>query len=305
MNLYKYMGADILDMALSDSGFCTFKCSYPKEFNDPYELFLTINFEQTPDLLAFYQDTVGDIPQLPTTCFSTSPAVIPMWAHYAHNHRGVMVEVDEDKLQTYLPEIRLEDVVYQDEPDPNIMELLVRAQVIGKPRYFMFLNQSVFRSAYFTKQTTWAYEKERRLVSPLKNIDQVDDLLLLKIPTECINSLIIGSDASAKTIEKTQRFANQINAQCFQMKIGKTSPQPYFLDSNARANIFKKGRLTQSKNQCRECHEPLPKASNLCSWCQINERHIDDAMSRNTMRMLDKYGFLDEYVADFHKIGKE
>ena len=87
--IYKYLGADVLNIALSKEGVCSFKCSYPKDFNDPYELFLTIDFKQTPELLATYKDTIGELPQLPTSCFSRSPSVIPMWAHYAHNHRGV------------------------------------------------------------------------------------------------------------------------------------------------------------------------------------------------------------------------
>src|SRR6202051_1411211 len=90
----------------------TLKCSLPKDFNDPYELFLTIDFNQEPDLLAFYADAIGEIPQSPTTCFSRSPAVIPMWAHYAQNHEGFVIEVSEEKLCEMLPEIACGDVSY-------------------------------------------------------------------------------------------------------------------------------------------------------------------------------------------------
>ncbi len=48
--LYKYVGPDILDVAFSKDGFCGFKFSYPKDYNDPYELFLTIDFENNPDI---------------------------------------------------------------------------------------------------------------------------------------------------------------------------------------------------------------------------------------------------------------
>ena len=96
--LYKYMGAEILNMAFEKEGFCSLKCSYPKDYNDPYELFLTISFNQTPEVLAFYKSIVSEIQQYPTTCFSKSPIVTPMWAHYANNGTGFVIEIDEDPL---------------------------------------------------------------------------------------------------------------------------------------------------------------------------------------------------------------
>lgn len=125
--LYKYMGADIMNKAFSEPGKCVFKCSYPQDFNDPYELFLTIDYEQDPHMLAFYHDTVGNIPQAATTCFSKSPAVVPMWAHYGHNHHGVVLEIDEEKVLQHLPEINFGDVDYQDEPHEQILEHLYLA----------------------------------------------------------------------------------------------------------------------------------------------------------------------------------
>jgi hypothetical protein len=83
--IYKYVGSSNLNNVLASAEQVTLKCSYPKDFNDPYELFLTINFNEKPDALAFYSEVIGDLPQLPTTCFSRSPSVIPMWAHYAQN----------------------------------------------------------------------------------------------------------------------------------------------------------------------------------------------------------------------------
>jgi len=100
--VYKYIGPDILDITFSNEGLCGFKCSYPKDYNDPYELFLTVDLEEKPEILAFYNDVINKIPQYPTTCFSRSPIVTPMWAHYAHNSKGFVLEVDEDKLKKYI-----------------------------------------------------------------------------------------------------------------------------------------------------------------------------------------------------------
>jgi hypothetical protein len=87
-NLYKYLRPEHLEKILRGADRATLKCSYPKDFNDPYELFLTVDFRKRPELLALYQDVIGQLPHIPTTCFSRSPIVIPMWAHYAQNHEG-------------------------------------------------------------------------------------------------------------------------------------------------------------------------------------------------------------------------
>jgi hypothetical protein len=84
--IYKYIGPEHIDKIFHSPDVVTLKCSLPKEFNDPYELFRRIDFNERPDALAYYADAIGELPQLPTTCFSRSPAVIPMWAHYAQNH---------------------------------------------------------------------------------------------------------------------------------------------------------------------------------------------------------------------------
>ena len=96
--IYKYVGSSYLDKIFMTKEHITLKCSYPKDFNDPYELFLTIDFNERPEVLAFYADAVGELPQLHTTCFSRSPAVLPMWAHYAQNLQGLCIEFDEKLL---------------------------------------------------------------------------------------------------------------------------------------------------------------------------------------------------------------
>lgn len=37
--IYKYAGPDTVDLILGEHGVVTLKCSHPKNFNDPFELF--------------------------------------------------------------------------------------------------------------------------------------------------------------------------------------------------------------------------------------------------------------------------
>jgi hypothetical protein len=61
--IYEYVGPEHVDRVLHSSNVVTLKCSLPKEFNDPYELFLTIDFNEEPDALAYYADAIGELPE--------------------------------------------------------------------------------------------------------------------------------------------------------------------------------------------------------------------------------------------------
>ncbi len=211
--IYKYLEYDVLRLALSEEGLCSFRCSYPRDFNDPYELFLTLDFQkQEPELLAYYYDVIGDLPQYPVTCFSKAPDVIPMWAHYGHSHRGVVLEFDENEFSRHFTSARFGDVDYQNEPDESLEAILSRAFHIGKPRYHYFLMEGVLSAAYFTKQLCWEYEKERRLVLPEKDIKKTGEMMLVKFPTSCITSVISGRNSSDEDKEFGKRAADDIGA---------------------------------------------------------------------------------------------
>ena len=164
MKLYKYFGPDILDKAFSSKKYLSFKCSYPKDFNDPYELFLTIDSNEQPEILAFYSDIIGEIIQLPTTYFSQSPSIIPMWSHYAQNLEGFVIEINEENLVKQFPKSGFGDVDYREKPDDSIQYSLHLAYGSAKPRHTYILQQNILRAAYYTKSKCWSYELERRMV---------------------------------------------------------------------------------------------------------------------------------------------
>ena len=303
--IYKYLGADVLSMALSKEGLCSFKCSYPKDFNDPYELFLTIDFQQEPDLLATYKDSIGELPQLPTTCFSKSPSVIPMWAHYAHNHRGVVVEIDETILSEKMPDINFGDVDYRDSPDDRLLDMLARACRIGKYRYHYLLQRGVFSAAYYTKHTCWSYEKERRLVANDKLVNIVNDVMLLNFPMECVSALIAGHSANDKIKSMVRGLASDIDAKYFELKIGTTTAAPYYVDSDNVTYNFNSGSIVKCDYMCQKCKEPLADDSKLCSWCAITEHHEDHAARTNPLRMLQQAGQLDDYYKEMQEIDRK
>lgn len=304
MMLYKYVGPNYLDKVFSGRQGVTFKCSYPHEFNDPYELFLTIRFDQDPEALAFYQDVIGDIPQHPTTCFSRSPAVIPMWAHYADNHTGVVVEFSEEKLQAAFSNSRFGNVQYRDTPHEGLEETFAKAHVIGKPRYFHMLHSGVLSAAYYTKTTSWAYEQERRMLLSDSEVRTTDGLMLMDVPPECVASIAVGARASDKTRRLVEEQCNQMECDYREMRIGRSSAVPFFIDESGDSFVFDGDKLTSAQRACHVCKEPSPAGGDTCSWCNIQDSHREDAASRNTYRLLDHYGLLEGYIQGMQAIDK-
>lgn len=303
--LYKYVGHTYLEKVIGSKDLVTLKCSYPKDFNDAYELFLTIDFTGTPERLAFYEDVIVALPQNPTTCFSRSPIVTPMWAHYAQNLEGFVVEFDEDELKKYFPESLFGTIDYRDEPNPALNDTLERAYELGKPRYFHMLRGQVFRAAYTNKMTCWSYEQERRMLVDESEVRKENDLILMDIPKGCVSALICGPRASIETIEAIQAKALQYDCSFYQLRIGRSSCTPFFVDLKGGVHGFNGEVIEECLSHCKSCKEPINDDLELCTWCQINDNHKINAAGRNTYRMLDHYGLLDDYIASMSQLARK
>lgn len=298
------MGAEILNRAFEKDGFCSLKCSYPKDYNDPYELFLTISFNQTPDVLAYYKSIVSEIPQYPTTCFSKSPIVTPMWAHYAKNGSGFVIEIDEDKLSNHINYEGLDDVTYQDEARSEIENHLQRAYQIGKPRHLMFLRQAAYYAAYFTKSSCWNYELERRLIVNDSDIENIYGNMILYIPLDCISKIIAGPRIKSSFLQQGVELSKKYNIPFLQVNVGKTTSTPYLINNSFETYIYDGNEIVQAPFCCSSCKEPMINEDNeVCSWCLITEEHERDA-SINAFSMLERAGILGDYVQAFNQIGK-
>ena len=169
--LYKYLDPDFFKLIFCKKDFVELKSTFPKDFNDPYELFLTINTDSIDsEILAFYLETAGNISQLPTLCFSNLPDVVPMWAHYTRESTGFVIELDEELLVKYYPDARIEDVNYSESPTIIDADEVKHAYTTTKPRHTYWLQRSAFNAAYFTKSKYWSYESERRFVVGINKI---------------------------------------------------------------------------------------------------------------------------------------
>lgn len=301
-NLYKYAGPSNFEKIFEDEESVTLKCSYPKDFNDPYELFLTVDFNEDPDDLAFYAEAVGEIPQLPTTCFSRSPAVVPMWAHYAQNLEGFVIEFDEAKFAEAMPDSKFGDITYQDSAHEGLQGMLLKASRIGKGRYVYMLRGGVKSAAYFTKASCWSYEQERRMVATEDEVRTSGPIMLIDVPSDCVKSLICGPRASADLKAAIKAKAEEFGCNYYQIRIGRTTANPFFVDALERPHVFNGMDIEPSAQHCSSCSEPLPTKQKACSWCQIDESHQRAAAGRNPFRMYANLGLLDNYIEGMDEI---
>ena len=303
-HLYKYVGASYLEKVLSSPSAVTLKCSYPKHFNDPFELFLTVDSRDEPEALAFYGEVIGEIPQVPTTCFSRSPDVIPMWAHYAEALTGVVVELNEEELSKEFPQSGFGDVDYQDSPDEWLTDMLQRAYMIKKPRYVYQLQRGAFSRAYYTKASAWRYERERRMLVRETETQLDDDLVLIEVPSHCVTAVIVGPRATQETKAFVRAWADAAQCTYYEVQIGRSSPQPYFQDATGATHAFDGQGIFMAQAACDSCGEPLSEEIFTCSWCRITEAHRETAARDNPYRMLERYGLLDSYIEDMHDISE-
>lgn len=255
-------------------------------------------------MLACYAEAIGEMPQYPTTCFSKSPVVIPMWAHYAFNQNGFVIEFSEEEMKEEFEEAKFRDVDYTDVPLNDFSDLVARVLHIGKPRYTYFLRGAVINAAYFSKSTCWNYEHERRMVVSNADVSISGDLMVMNVPGRCVSSIICGAKVDGDTKSKLRDFADKMSANFYEVIIGRTSAVPYFVDVNGRSYSFVDGEISPSLNSCASCSEPTRADEDECVWCQITDETKLEVAMKNPFRIIDSYGGLQNYIAQMDAISR-
>jgi hypothetical protein len=306
------MGADVADKLMIDDKHIGIKFSFLKDYNDPYEFFLTIQYNRKPEELAFYLEMIDMVLEEPATCFTKSPVITPMWAHYANNSAGFSIEINEEKLLEHINKngfkdgFSIQDVRYKDEPD-DVEDLLARAYHICKPRYIYFLQSYIRQAAYLTKQTCWSYEQERRLIIDKGALKKINDwLMLLPVPINCISAVIVGKNASESLKESIFELSKKAKCKYFEVVFGRSTTNPFLLTKKSETYAFNNGKIESVKQCCKKCHEPIylkSRVKKYCGWCSITDKHRKNAAFRNSFRMLESAGILPQYIAAQNAVG--
>jgi len=299
--IYKYLGPDIGPKIFATQGSVNFKCSFPNEYDDPFELFLSVDTsESDTEVIAYYLEVLGKIPQLPTTCFSNHPDIIPMWTHYGHRHQGIVLEIDETKLAQSIPVGCIEDITYCEENGKYDIANIEYAVRTLKPRHTHFAKKIAFRKSYFTKNICWSYEKERRLVINQQDTRTENGIMLLYLPVDCVTAIITGYRIAEDDNKYYESLASSLKIPHYQLRIGKSSLSPYFIDTSNQPYIFHDSLIERAFEVCEVCKEPIRNRPNgLCNWCLVSDDEQNEAALSNPFRILESMGIDHGYRIEF------
>lgn len=165
-------------------------------------------------------------------CLSESADSLLMWAHYAGNHRGFVVQFDETH------------------PFFSAVEFEGQTLSLTKVEYSAerpVLSYSTINSPhlYYRKSVEWAYERERRLIKPLLAASEViahDEFprCLYEVPSDAIKGVILGYamppeirarlfEVIGKSLEHATIFQTALSKETYALEIhppldGKTPP---------------------------------------------------------------------------------
>lgn len=144
-------------------------------------------------------------------CLSTRYDSLPMWAHYAKNATGVVVEYAD-----------LEQHFSGD--DTGILRACIPVTYERENLGVTFDPQS-YRSLFFAKDEDWEYEQEHRIVLPIAECrHEVSDgklLYLHDVPKSSVRRLILGwkMDANAASLVRAQARELNPSTEVVQSKI--------------------------------------------------------------------------------------
>ena len=140
-------------------------------------------FNDMPLLEQFLHDTAKDIANnVGIFCLSRRIDSLPMWAHYADNARGLIVEFND-----------LASVFKGDNTGVLREPIAVRYE---RERVGVTFDPRSHESIFFTKFQDWSQEEEVRVVLPLSDcrmqIKDNETLYLYDIPKTCVSRVIQG-----------------------------------------------------------------------------------------------------------------
>ncbi len=305
--IYKYCPGNLFDIIFSDEGNFSIKFSKLEDFNDPYEYFLTINYDTTADKLATYQEMLTMQLTYLASCFSKSPVITPMWAHYADNFKGFVLEIDEENLINYLNEQKLSpkisNVEYSNHPSAYLDECLAYATIRCKFRDIYKFQSAILYHAYFIKQKCWKYEKEKRIILPERVFNNNNKLLWC--PNKFIKSIVVGYKATENEKNYLKDLTQKYKINYYEIYPSKISLNPFLVDINSKTHKYTKNGIKPARYYCPICNEPIKKNQKLCAWCNVTETDKNEAHYRNSFIALARAGLLNKYINDMNRISED
>jgi hypothetical protein len=211
MKVYKYMPTHILN---KDNGKVnllkyifedkTLWFSNPLKFNDPFELRPNIKNIIVSDkgnmLVDTFSSYINDTNQAHKFYYASMKPLLDnvgilslsgnkehlaMWAHYADNHKGLVLEFEKNhwffndlKLPSYMQVLHgLEKVTY----------------ILRENRKSINSNEHLTKETFLTKSIDWEYEDEYRMSLYVETNEQYLDGITVAFPNELLTAIYFGN----------------------------------------------------------------------------------------------------------------
>lgn len=153
------------------------------------------NFELLSDTLYRMAETVAA--RTGIQCLSEDWSCLPMWAHYAANGNGCVIEY------TSIDEAFAGD-------DTQLLNGVHRVDYAPEQQGVTFDPVS-FRSLFFTKFSDWKYEREWRIVSSITDCEPVlvgtQQINVRYIPKHHVSAVILGWKLNRAEVDRVRKIA--------------------------------------------------------------------------------------------------
>ncbi len=174
--LYKFFDTNLLSIASLHENY--FWLSNPSQFNDPFDSNINL-IEYDNKVNEKLKDTAkrNNIPNIGVTCFSEIINEPLMWAHYANNYYGFVLELNTETIRVHLDKserrFSLNPVLYFDE-------------------FIKVKNTDSFALEYLltAKSSKWSYEKGWRIITDVNENKEFDRIAFYE--PIAIKALYIG-----------------------------------------------------------------------------------------------------------------
>jgi len=156
-------------------------------------------YDDVPRLERLLNDTAREMSsKVGLFCLSRRFDSLPMWAHYAGNATGLVVEF-----------AGLEKYFTGDETGVLRQPIAVRYE---RERVGVSFDPQSHETIFFAKFLDWSYEQEVRVVLPLTDcrVRELPDqkrLYLYDVPRDCVKRVILGWNMSADKVKDVRAFA--------------------------------------------------------------------------------------------------
>ncbi|WP_417560490.1 DUF2971 domain-containing protein [Marinomonas sp.] len=212
MKLYKYMDDSTALKFLDDP---YFRITPRLALNDPFEVLLSgVTSEQLNTLSIQHNNELNNNFSTYFNNFMSSHGVISlsesydnllMWAHYAKDHKGLVIELDIDDINPFS--------IFNSYNIPKSSDACFTKVNYRKERHYTDnitpekIERDVALHYYRTKSDEWIYEKEWRFIVPFNVANKILVNLNIKGSKQALEYLNISLDKKSGVVDIT----NQVN----------------------------------------------------------------------------------------------